>query len=112
MESIRLNKVSRMIQKELSTIFLQENKHLFNGNMVSVTVVRMSPDLMLAKIYVSIFNLESKAEVMILLNENKKVIRHKLGQRIRHQVKAIPELAFFEDDSLDYFDRIEKLLKK
>lgn len=112
MESIRLNKVSRMIQKELSGIFQRESLSLFNGNMISVTVVRMSPDLMLAKVYVSIFSPSGKENAFPMLNENKKIIRHQLGQKIRHQVKAIPELAFFIDDSLEYADRIDKLLKK
>ncbi len=112
MESIRLNKVSRMIQKELSDIFQRESHSLFNGNMISVTVVRMSPDLMLAKVYVSIFAPSGKENAFPLLNENKKAIRHQLGNKIRHQVKAIPELAFFVDDSLEYADRIDELLKK
>ena len=112
MESIRLNKVSRMIQKELSDIFQRESQTLFNGNLVSVTVVRMSTDLMLAKVYVSIFAPSGKENAFPLLNENKKNIRHQLGQKIRHQVRAIPELAFFIDDSLEYADRIDELLKK
>ena len=112
MESIRLNKVSRMIQKELSDIFQRESLTLFNGNLVSVTVVRMSSDLMLAKVYVSIFAPSGKENAFPLLNENKKIIRHQLGQKIRHQVRAIPELAFFVDDSLEYANRIDELLKK
>ena len=112
MESIRLNKVSRLIQKELSDIFQREGLTLFNGNMISVTVVRMSPDLMLAKVYVSIFAPSGKENAFPLLNEHKKVIRHQLGQKIRHQVRAIPELAFFVDDSLEYAERIDELLKK
>jgi ribosome-binding factor A len=112
MESIRLNKVGRLIQKELSDILQRESNSLFNGNMISVTVVRMSSDLMLAKVYVSIFSPNGKENAFPLLNEHKKSIRLQLGQKIRNQVKAIPELAFFVDDSIEYANRIDELLKK
>lgn len=112
MESIRLNKVSRLIQKELSEILQRESLNLFNGNMISVTVVRMSTDLMLAKVYVSIFAPSGKENAFPLLNEHKKIIRNQLGQKVRHQLRAIPELAFFIDDSLEYAERIDELLKK
>ncbi|MBI5539492.1 MAG: 30S ribosome-binding factor RbfA [Bacteroidia bacterium] len=112
MDSIRQNKVSRLIQKELSEIFQREGVSLFNGNMISVTMVRMSPDLALAKVYLSIFTPNGKENAFPLIDENKKVIRHNLAQKIKNQVKLIPELAFFIDDSIDYMNRIEELLKK
>jgi ribosome-binding factor A len=112
MESIRLNKVGRLIQKELSDIFQRESQVLFKGNMISVTVVRMSPDLMLARVYVSIFTPSGKENAFPSLNEHKKAIRHQLGIKIKNQVRAIPELAFFIDDSLAYADKIDELLKK
>jgi len=112
MNNLRLNKVSRLVQKELSTIFQRESVNLFNGNMISVTMVRMSPDLALAKVYLSIFTPKGKENAIKLIEEQKKVIRHQLAQKIKNQVKAIPELAFFIDDSIDYMNRIEELLKK
>ena len=112
MDSIRQNKVSRLIQKELSEIFQREGVTLFNGNMISVTMVRMSPDLALAKVYLSIFTPSGKVNAFPLVNENKKIIRHNLAQKIKNQVKLIPELAFFIDDSIDYMNRIEELLKE
>jgi ribosome-binding factor A len=111
MESIRLNKVGRLIQKELSDIFQRESVTLLNGNMISVTVVRMSPDLMLARVYVSIFAPSGKENAFPLLNEHKKHIRGELGKKIRNQVRVIPELAFFIDDSLEYAEKIDNLLK-
>jgi ribosome-binding factor A len=111
MESIRLNKVGRLIQKELSDIFQRESTTLFNGNMISVTVVRMSSDLTLAKVYVSIFSPNNKENAFPLLNVHKKIIRNQLGQKVRNQMKLVPELAFFVDDSMEYANRIEELLK-
>ena len=111
MESVRLNKVSRLIQKELSDILQRESISLFNGNIISVTVVRMSTDLMLARVYVSIFAPSGKENAFPLLNEHKKHIRNQLAQKIKNQMRAIPELAFFIDDSLEYADRIDELLK-
>ncbi len=113
MESIRQQKIARLVQRELSDYFQQNAIGLFNGAMITVTVVRMSPDLSLAKVYMSIFALNNKSEeVFDTIEENKKVIRHALGQRIRNKIKAIPEIAFFIDDSYEYSQKIETLLKK
>jgi len=113
MTNIRQNKVARLIQKELSDIFLQNASAMFNNAMISVTVVRMSPDFSLAKVYLSIFNTQcSDQEVFENIQLQKKQIRNLLGQKIRKQVRIIPEIAFFIDDSLDYFNKIDDLLKK
>ena len=112
MDDLRLNKVSRLIQKELSEIFQRDGVTTYNGNLISVTTVRMSPDLALAKVYLSIFTPKGKENSFDVINENKKAIRFQLGKKIKNQVKAIPELAFFIDDSLEYANRIDELLKK
>jgi len=112
MENTRQQKVARLVQRELADHFQKETNTLLNGRMVSVTVVRISPDLSVARVYLSIFPSSARDEIMNILNENKKSIRHHLGQAIRHQVRIIPELAFFVDDSLDYYERIDNLLKK
>jgi ribosome-binding factor A len=112
MSTIRQNKVARLIQKELSDIFLQNSSSMFNNAMISVTVVRMSPDFSVAKIYLSIFNTQcSDQEVFETVQLQKSKIRHLLGQKIRNQVRVIPEMAFFIDDSLDYYNKIDDLLK-
>jgi len=111
MDEIRLNKVSRLIQKELSDIFQRDALTYYNGNLISVTTVRMSTDLALARVYLSIFAPTGKQNVFKAINDNKKNIRFQLGKKIRNQVKSIPELAFFVDDSLDYAKRIDELLK-
>ena len=111
MDSTRQNKISRLIQKELSDILLKWAKEP-RGIMVSVSIVRVTPDLCVAKAYLSVFPSEKGNEVVNHLNENIKAIRFDLGNRVRHQLRVIPELRFYIDDSLDYIDNIDKLLKE
>ena len=112
METTRQKKVSKLIQKELSIIF-QKEIHQFLGNiLVTVTGVRVSPDLSVAKAYLSIFPVEKPKEAFNILNENKKVFRKLLGNSCRHQLRIVPELIFYLDDSAEYAEEIEKLLKK
>ena len=110
MDSTRQNKIARLIQKELGDILLKLSKET-RGIMVSVSAVRVSPDLGIAKGYLSIFPSEKAAEVANNLNENIKAIRFELGNRVRHQLRIIPEIRFYIDDSLDYIENIDKLLK-
>ena len=111
MESTRQSKISRLIQKELSEIFLLQAKSM-NGVLVSVTSTRISPDLSIARVYVSVFPSDRSDEIVKNLNANMRSIRFELGNRLRHQLRIIPELRFFIDDSLDYIDHIDELLKK
>jgi ribosome-binding factor A len=110
MESTRQKKVGRLVQKELSEIFRIETRNRFKGNMITPTVVRMSPDLLLAKVYLSVFPSEKQDEVIEMVNSTSGEIRYNLGKKIGKQVKSIPELAFYIDDSLDYAIRIDNLL--
>jgi ribosome-binding factor A len=112
MESTRQAKMARQIQKDVAEILLKEGASLVRGVMASVTTVRVSPDLNYAKIYFSIFPFEKSAEVMRTLEENNWMIRRALGQRIRNQVKSVPELQFFLDDSLEYIANIDTLLRE
>ena len=100
-----------MLQKELSLIF-QSQTRMMHGVMVSVTRCRVSPDLSICTAYLSIFPSEKADELLANINANEKTIRYELGTRIRNQVRIIPELRFFIDDSLDYIERIDELLKK
>ncbi|MBD1397384.1 30S ribosome-binding factor RbfA [Pontibacter sp. JH31] len=110
MESKRQQKFSRLIQKELAEIFQREVPHLFGGAYISVSVVRMSPDLGLAKAYLSVMNAKNSNEMMLQeLRVNTKTIRHLLAQRIKKQVRVIPELVFYLDDSAEYAAQIDKL---
>ena len=110
MESTRQSKIARRIQKELSEIFHMQAKSM-NGVLVSLTAVRVSPDLSIARVYISVFPSGRGDEIVKNLNNNMKSIRFELGNRLRHQLRIIPELKFFIDDSLDYLERIDELLK-
>ena len=104
MQETRQNKIARLLQKELSLIFQQQTRAT-HGTMVSVTRVKISPDL-------SIFPSEKGDEILANVNANNKSIRYELGTRVRNQLRIIPELRFFIDDSLDYIEHIDELLKK
>jgi ribosome-binding factor A len=111
MESTRQKKVSKLIQKELADIFLRRSNEIAPGKLVSITVVRLSPDLSFAKVFLSIFPTANQAEIFNTIKDHSPKIRFELGQKIRTQLRIVPELAFFIDDSLDYIDNIDKLLK-
>ena len=111
MQETRQAKISRLLQKELAQIF-QSQTRMMHGMMVSVTRVKISPDLSVCTAYLSVFPSEKAEEIVTNVNANMKTIRYELGQRIRNQVRIIPELRFFIDDSLDYIDHIDELLKK
>ena len=111
MNTNRLPKIERLIQKDLGEIFLSETRQM-HGILVSVTKVGMSPDLSLAKAYLSIFPSAKSKEIMENINRQKKAIRYELGLRIGKQVRRIPELAFFLDDSIDYLENIDHLLNQ
>ena len=110
METTRQNKISRLLQKELSEIFLLQTKAM-PGILISVSAVRISHDMSIARVYLSVFPSEKAEEMVKNINENMKSIRFELGTRVRHQLRIIPELKFFVDDSLDYIEKIDSLLK-
>ena len=110
MESNRLQKINRLILKELSEIFLLETRKM-QGVLISVTQVRVTPDLGIAHAYLSVFPSEKGKELLENINENIKQIRFDLGKRVGQQLRVVPNLAFYLDDSLDYLENIENLLK-
>lgn len=111
MESTRQAKISRLIQKELSEIFRQQTAKM-PGTMVTVSAVRVSPDLSVAKAYLSVFPSEKGAETLEAVNRSAKTIRYELAQKVRYQLRKTPELSFHLDDSLDYIDHIDNLLRE
>lgn len=110
MSSIRQNRVEGVIQEELSTYFQRNAREICLGAMVSVTIVRVTSDLSLARIYLSVFTGPDKKEVLKNIQENSRKIRGEVGKRLKNMHK-IPELLFYIDDSLDYAETIDKLLK-
>ena len=111
MQETRQNKVARLLQKELSLIFQQQTRAT-RGVMVSVTRTRVSPDLSVCTAYVSIFPSERGEEILAGIRANERTIRYELGTRVRFQLRIVPELRFFLDDSLDYIEHIDELLKQ
>ncbi|MBQ0073393.1 MAG: 30S ribosome-binding factor RbfA [Prevotella sp.] len=111
MQETRQNRISRLLQKELSLIFQSQTRQM-RGVMVSVTRVKVSPDLSICTAYLSIFPSDKGDELLKNINANIASIRYDLGQKVRNQLRIIPELRFFIDDSLDYLERIDDLLKK
>lgn len=109
METTRQKKVGRLIQKELAVLFQREFPHMLTNTLISVNTVRMSPDLGLAKVYLSAIG-EHKADLIKKVNLEHKTIRHALAKSIRNQVRVVPELAFFNDDTLEYATRIDDIL--
>lgn len=111
MESTRQQKIARLLQKELSEIFRQETAKVSNV-IVSVSAVRVSPDLSIARAYLSIFP-SDKAQVLLdSINKSAKTIRYDLAQKVRYQLRKTPELYFHIDDSLDYIEHIDNLLQQ
>ena len=110
MQETRQNKIARLLQKELSIIFQQQTR-MMRGVMVSVTRVKVSPDLSICTAYLSIFPSDKGEEIINNITASEKAIRYELGTKVRHQLRIIPGLRFFLDDSLDYIDRIDELLK-
>ncbi len=110
MESTRQQKIARLIQKDLGTIFQQLSREMFSGAMITVTKVYVTKDLSVAKAYMSLFATNDKADLMESIKGHNREIRYRLGQRIKNQLRAVPELHFFEDNSLDYIDNIDQLL--
>ena len=111
METTRQNKIARLIQKELSDIFQRQTSQM-RGVIVSVSACRISPDLSVCRVYLSVFPSERADELVNNINANGRSVRFELGKRVGKQLRIIPELKFFIDDSLDYVDHIDELQKQ
>jgi len=110
METTRQQKISRMLQKELGEIFLLYAREI-HGTLITVTSVRISPDLGIARTHLSVFPSDKAADVLVKVNADTKSIRYDLGKRVRYQLRIVPELFFHVDDSLDYLENIDNLLR-
>ena len=111
MDSQRQEKIARLLQKEMGEIFLLHAKNS-HGTLISVSNVRITPDLSIAYVYISIFPSERAQNILSEIQEKSREFRYELGKRVRHQLRIVPELHFYLDDSLDYLENIDKLLKK
>lgn len=111
MDSTRQQKIGQLIRKELADIFLADGPHVYDC-MITVTRTTVTKDLSIARSYLSVFNAEDAEAVIQTVRANTKNIRFRLGQKVKNQLRVIPQLEFFVDDSLDYIENIEKLLKE
>ena len=111
-ESTRQLKVGKEIQKVMAEVIRSKGMAAFGGALVSVSDVKVSPDLSIAKIYVSVFPSEKAEAVMAVLDENARALRGELGAKVGKQLRIVPEITFYLDSSLDYVEHIEELLKK
>ena len=109
--SVRQEKIANVIKQELGRYFQQNAVSICKGAMVTVTMVRMSPDLSIAKVYISIFGGKDNKDSFNHISENAKYIRHELSQVVKNQLRKTPELHFYLDDSFDYAKKIDNLLK-
>ena len=111
METTRQKKVARQIQKDIAEILQLKTPSISPGALISVSKVRLSPDLSYAKVFLSVFPLKDDQEFLNSLNLYASEIRNELGKRVRHQLRIVPELSFYIDVSIDYAENIERLLR-
>ena len=112
METTRQKKISRLLQKDLAIIFQMDVPAILGSFMFTITGVRVSPDLSVAKVYLSIFPSDDSKKLMEQVKEKSPFFRNLLAKKVRHQLRIIPELHFYLDDSSDYADEINRLLKE
>ena len=109
MENTRQEKIARMLQKEFGDIFVLYARKI-QGVIITVSEVRISPDLSIARIYLSIFPTAKATEILERINKDSKALRFELGQRVRHQLRLIPELSFHNDETVEKLSKIDELL--
>jgi ribosome-binding factor A len=111
-EGKRQKQVSAVVNHELNDVFLRMGLNVADGGMISISSVKITPDLFEARVYLSFFQVKDKEAALAKIKDRYKEIRRELGVRVRHQLRSIPELTFYIDDTLDYVFKIEELLKK
>lgn len=111
-ESKRQKQVAQLVLEEMSAIFQREGINVIHGGMVSISKVSVTPDLLEARIFLSLFKIADKKELMQSIKERTKELRNQLGMRVRNQLRRVPELQFFEDDTLEYVDKMETIFKQ
>jgi ribosome-binding factor A len=111
-ESPRILKIRSLLLRDLSEIFNRMGHEFYPGVMFTVTTVRITPDLSIAKVYLSMFPVKEKEAVIKKVSDQASRIRYELGKRVGKQMRVVPDLKFFIDDSLDYIEKIDDLLKK
>ena len=111
-EGKRQKQVAAVLNQELNDIFLRMGLNMQDGGMVSISSVKITPDLFEARVYLSFFQIKDNDAMLTKIQEKTKEIRNELGKRVRHQLRSIPQITFYIDDTLDYVFRMEELLDK
>lgn len=111
-ESKRQRQIGLMIQKELNSIFQKLGLGMIDQALISISGVKMTPDLLEARAYISIYNAKEEEAVLEKLHEKHGQIKYELGNQLRHHLRRIPVLVFFKDDTLEYADKMEKVFDK
>ena len=111
-ESKRQKQVAKLINEELNDIFLRMGLTMMDGGMISIASVKITPDLFEARVYLSLFQVKNAQDVLHKFEEKNKEIRKELGTRVRHQLRSIPQIQFYIDDTLDYVFKMEELFEK
>ena len=111
-ESKRQKQIGQLVQKELSDIFQRMGYNITEGGMISISAVRITPDLLEARVYLSMFQIKDTAAMLNQIKDRNWEIRKELGLRVGKQLRRVPELSYFLDDTLDYVFRMEELFKK
>lgn len=112
METKRQKQINELLRRQFSMVLLEEGPNLFDKAMVTVTRTVVSPDMSNAKIYISVFNTDNKQEILLTMQENYARLKFALGNKVGKQLRRMPDLAFFLDESLDEFFKMDELLKK
>lgn len=112
METKRQKQINELLRRQFSMVLIDEGSYIYDRAMVTVTRCVVSPDLQSAKVYLSVFNTENKLEVMAAMDENIHQLRHALASKVGKQLRKIPELKFFLDETLDEFFRMDQILNK
>ncbi|MBL55711.1 MAG: ribosome-binding factor A [Flavobacteriales bacterium] len=111
MESRRQKKIANILKQDLASIFQQESKVLFGGAFITVTHVRVTSDLSFAKVYLSILGNDAESTLLLVKSQSKE-IRYSIAQKVKNQMRKVPDFQFYIDDSLDYYENIDRLLKE
>ena len=112
MESIRQQQVAKLIQQSISDIFIKHGRDIYGRAFITLTKVYITPDLLLARVYLSVYNVTDKQQVIDTMSENVYFIKGKMGNQIRNKVRRIPELEFYLDETLEEVNRVEQLFEK
>ncbi len=112
MQTNRQNRLGRQLQKDIGDVFQRFANDIYPGAMITITKVRLTGDLSIARVYLSVFAVKDKSDVLETVRAKSNLIKNELAKKIKNQVRKIPELEFYEDDSLDYIENIDQLLKE